>query len=1078
MFVHDNFNNATYRYQLTTPFTLSTAQRPYGTFSIYRNAPVAVYNIDRIGAFYMRPDRQKMYTANSARSVYEYTMSVPGDIRTAQNTNTTSLTSSISNANGLNFSPDGRKMFVVDNQASTNTKIVEYSLASPWNITNPGIGFTFNIGRVSGGALYTTSDGDINFNSDGTKFYLGSTGTQAISEWNTKTPWTLEGSVPVFESFYPGNQDTTPANIAWNTDGNRFFILGYTNATVYQYDVPIDHPFDVRYAVYNGISYSVSARDTAPAGLAISPDGTRMYISGVTNDSVYQFTLNSAWSISSVTFVGSFSVASQQATPLNVKLSSDGKLMFIGGFANGSYGQIHQYILNTPWTVSTAYYSNTMYDFYDVGNASYRLSGAFYFDFSADGRRLYAMGRDQNRMQHYDLERPWDITTLRHRGSFYFPTRYQGYRGNIISTTFNGFTFRPDGKAFYIVDDTYDRLYTYYLETPWNIATAYLPGISVFDYVSYPTTFSFSNDGYRLYVLDSNGSLLREYTLKTAWAIHSWIPKDWYDSNYNPSFYAGYNARAIRLMPDGETMYFANNLNIWELKLNNLKKVSINNNTQIAGSLDVKQTIEATGAKINGELTAASIGIGVTSVIPTAQFQVGAASTQMVVVTRNGSVGVGTTNPQALLHVNDNVYISGRLGVGQITPLGRIHITSPGIGASAPANGWPYYDAENDIVSKQIYIDTAGNGSVGTASSGATVSVVLGQYYDSRAIITTVAAGANSPSDQGSGHGKDLLIKGGTSDNNVRNGGRLFLSGGSGFSGGFNANYGNVVIQPFGGNLGIGSTQPTRQLQVHNTTNAIISAKNGIIEGILNATTTNVNVGSASGNFLTISTNGTERLRVTTTGQFIADFTNTTGINTFGHGGYYSLNATSNSTILTDQRASWFLRGSLQSTNDELANCILLLQDTGGAAVNKGDLIKGYSGSTFNFRVANNGGVTNTPGTYGAISDERLKQDIVDAGSQWNDIKQIRVRKFKFIADPDTNPYIGVIAQEIESISPGLVDQALLEDGSPDPNSYKSVKYSILYMKSIKALQEAQERIEILESQVSTLIEKVSKLES
>ena len=38
-----------------------------------------------------------------------------------------------------------------------------------------------------------------------------------------------------------------------------------------------------------------------------------------------------------------------------------------------------------------------------------------------------------------------------------------------------------------------------------------------------------------------------------------------------------------------------------------------------------------------------------------------------------------------------------------------------------------------------------------------------------------------------------------------------------------------------------------------------------------------------------------------------------------------------------------------------------------------------------------------------------------------------------------------------------------------DIKNYKSVKYSILYMKSIKALQEAMERIETLEAKVTAL---------
>ena len=216
----------------------------------------------------------------------------------------------------------------------------------------------------------------------------------------------------------------------------------------------------------------------------------------------------------------------------------------------------------------------------------------------------------------------------------------------------------------------------------------------------------------------------------------------------------------------------------------------------------------------------------------------------------------------------------------------------------------------------------------------------------------------------------------------------------------------------------------------------------------------------------------TERMRIDNAGRIGFNYANTTGvINDFGYGGYRSISANTNSTALADQRASWFLRGSLQSTNDEAGNCILLLQDIGGAAVTKGDLIKGYTGTTFNFRVANNGAVQNTPNSYGAISDERLKRDIVDAASQWSDIKNIRVRKFRFKDEIEINSaeYIGVVAQEVEQVSPGLIDQAKTEDGEPNPPTFKSVKYSVLYMKAIKALQEAMERIEALEAKVTAL---------
>jgi hypothetical protein len=127
--------------------------------------------------------------------------------------------------------------------------------------------------------------------------------------------------------------------------------------------------------------------------------------------------------------------------------------------------------------------------------------------------------------------------------------------------------------------------------------------------------------------------------------------------------------------------------------------------------------------------------------------------------------------------------------------------------------------------------------------------------------------------------------------------------------------------------------------------------------------------------------------------------------------------------------------------------------------------LKSNVGGTKNdkFYVEADGDTFNATGSYGTISDERLKENIVDANSQWDDIKTLQVRKYSLIADElDSANQIGVIAQELETAGmTGLVTER--EDGT------KQVKYSILYMKAVKALQEAMDRIETLEAKVATL---------
>jgi hypothetical protein len=128
------------------------------------------------------------------------------------------------------------------------------------------------------------------------------------------------------------------------------------------------------------------------------------------------------------------------------------------------------------------------------------------------------------------------------------------------------------------------------------------------------------------------------------------------------------------------------------------------------------------------------------------------------------------------------------------------------------------------------------------------------------------------------------------------------------------------------------------------------------------------------------------------------------------------------------------------------------------------------STGTTAFRVYTNGNVQNTNNSYGAISDIKLKENIVDANSQWDDLKALQVRNYNF-KEGQTHTQIGLVAQEVELVSPGLVSESpdRDEDGNDLGTVTKSVNYSVLYMKAVKALQEAIGEIESLKARVAAL---------
>ena len=135
---------------------------------------------------------------------------------------------------------------------------------------------------------------------------------------------------------------------------------------------------------------------------------------------------------------------------------------------------------------------------------------------------------------------------------------------------------------------------------------------------------------------------------------------------------------------------------------------------------------------------------------------------------------------------------------------------------------------------------------------------------------------------------------------------------------------------------------------------------------------------------------------------------------------------------------------------------------------------RGGDASVIRYIVYSNGNVVNTNNSYGATSDVKLKENIIDASSQWDDIKALTVRKYSMKSDElDAPNMLGVIAQEVEAAGmSGLIndtpdfDKETREDLG---TVTKTVNYSILYMKAVKALQEAMTRIEALETKVTAL---------
>ena len=145
-----------------------------------------------------------------------------------------------------------------------------------------------------------------------------------------------------------------------------------------------------------------------------------------------------------------------------------------------------------------------------------------------------------------------------------------------------------------------------------------------------------------------------------------------------------------------------------------------------------------------------------------------------------------------------------------------------------------------------------------------------------------------------------------------------------------------------------------------------------------------------------------------------------------------------------------------------------------------------YCGDTSAERctIRSNGGIANFQSNNANLCDEREKKNIVSLDTKWDKVKNWELKKFHYNEDADTDDLrYGVIAQQVEEHCPevitdwtkrGAQDAVLDDDGNVVTPAVaeivrKGVKEQQMMWMAIKALQEAQARIETLEAKVAAL---------
>jgi 6-phosphogluconolactonase (cycloisomerase 2 family) len=239
---------------------------------------------------------------------------------------------------GLTFNTDGSKMFIV---GQIGYDVNEYDLSIAFDVSSAVYSQNFSV------AAQETAPKGVAFNTGGTKMYIiGQTGDD-VNEYDLSTGFDVSTAV-YSQNFSVSAQDATPYSLAFNSDGTKMFIVGTTGKAVYEYTLSTG--FDVSSASFVD-SFSVSAQDTVPTGLAFNTDGTKMFIVGYTGDDINEYSLSTGFDVSTASYVQNFSVAAQETQPTGIAFNNDGTKIYITGLTGDA---VYQY------DIPENYYANQM----------------------------------------------------------------------------------------------------------------------------------------------------------------------------------------------------------------------------------------------------------------------------------------------------------------------------------------------------------------------------------------------------------------------------------------------------------------------------------------------------------------------------------------------------------------------------------------------------------------------------------------------------------------------------------------------------------------------------------------------
>lgn len=231
------------------------------------------------------------------------------------------------------------------------------------------------------------------FDDTGSKLFLVGVANASIYQYNLSIAYDLSTKSAVQLTKSVSTEDLGPQGIVWNNDGTKLFMVGKNNTSIYEYDVGTPYVISTLSVVQ--VTKSVSTEDNSPQGITINNDGTKIYITGSQNSSIYEYNMNTPYDLSTLSVVQVIkSLASEDTDPRGILFNNNGTKIFISGTQNSS---LYEYNLTIAYDLTTLSVVQVTKSTVSEDNVSRGIA------FNNNGTKIFLAGVQNTSIYEYNL---------------------------------------------------------------------------------------------------------------------------------------------------------------------------------------------------------------------------------------------------------------------------------------------------------------------------------------------------------------------------------------------------------------------------------------------------------------------------------------------------------------------------------------------------------------------------------------------------------------------------------------------------------------------------------------------------